>query len=241
MIVFLLTLAASGAALAGGMTAMRRRGSLDSSVALTSGLVLGLVTFDLLPEIFDIVHSQNLDPVWPMIAMTTGFLVFHVFEKFVSLHETSESSYEKHRHPKLGIARAIALTGHSFLDGLSIGVGFQVSSTVGASVAIAVIAHRFADGFDTTTFMLFHKNKLQHIKIWLSVVIVMPVIGGFASLVITFSESALAIYLGFFAGFILYIAASNILPQAHAKRFSRKNISLTVLGVLILLIVTRFA
>ena len=240
MEVFLFTVAASLAALAGGIVAMRRRGSLDASVALTSGLVLGLVTFDLLPEIFGIAQSQKLDPVWPMIAMTTGFLVFHVFEKFVSLHETSEAPYEKHRHPKLGTARAVALTGHSFLDGLSIGVGFQVSSSVGTAVAIAVIAHRFADGFDTTTFMLFHKNKLRHIKIWLSVVVIMPVVGGLASLAINLSESALAIYLGFFAGFILYIAASNILPQAHTQKFSRKNILLTILGAVILLIVTRF-
>lgn len=241
MEVFIFTVAASVAALAGGWLAMRRRGSLDASIALTSGLVLGLVTFDLLPEIFDITQSQNLDPVWPMLAMTTGFLIFHVFEKFVSLHEPSESPYEKHRHPKLGTARAVALTGHSFLDGLSIGVGFQVSTTVGTSVAIAVIAHRFADGFDTTTFMLFHKNKLSHIKAWLSVVIIMPVVGGLASLFINLSESALAIYLGFFAGFILYIAASNILPQAHTQKFSRKNILLTILGAIILLFVSRFA
>lgn len=241
MEVFIFTIAASIAALAGGLVAMRRRGSLDASIALTSGLVLGLVTFDLLPEIFDIAQSQQLDPVWPMMAMTTGFLVFHVFEKFVSLHETSETPYEKHAHPKLGTARAVALTGHSFLDGLSIGVGFQVSASVGTAVAIAVIAHRFADGFDTTTFMLFHKNKLQHIKIWLSVVVIMPVVGGLTSLVFTFSESALAIYLGFFAGFILYIAASNILPQAHTQKFSRKNIALTILGTLILLVITRFA
>lgn len=241
MDVFLLTVAASLAALAGGVVAMRRHSQLDSSIALTSGLVLGLVTFDLLPEIFNIAQSQNLDPVWPMIAMTAGFLLFHVFEKYVSLHQASEEKFGPHRHPKLGTARALALTGHSFLDGLSIGVGFQVSTSVGIAVAIAVIGHRFADGFDTTTFMLLNKNKLAHIKIWLSVVIIMPVIGGLASFAIDLSESALAIYLGFFAGFILYIAASNIMPQAHTEKFSRKNILLTVLGAVLLLIVTQLA
>jgi zinc transporter ZupT len=241
MVVFLLTVAASLAALAGGYTALRSRQWLDSALALTSGLVLGLVTFDLLPEIFDITQTQKLDPVWPMIAMTVGFLLFHLFERFVSLHEASEDRYGPHRHPKLGTARALALTGHSFLDGLSIGVGFQASNTVGTAVAIAVIGHRFADGFDTTTFMLFHQNKLVHIKRWLGVVVIMPVIGGLASLAFTLSESALAIYLGFFAGFILYIAASNIMPQAHTEKFSRKNIGLTVLGAVILFIMTRFA
>jgi zinc and cadmium transporter len=241
MIVFLLTVLASLAALVGGYTAIRSRRWLHMAVALTSGLVLGLVTFDLLPEIFDLVKSQQLDPVWPMITLTVGFLTFHFFEKFLPLHQAGEEQYGPHRHPALGTARAIALTGHSLLDGLSIGVAFQVSNAVGTAVAIAVIGHRFADGFDTTTFMLYHKNKLSNIRKWLAVVILMPVIGGLASLALTLSEKTLAIYLGFFTGFILYIAASNLLPQAHSEESNRSSIILTLLGVAFMFFVTRLA
>lgn len=240
MIVLLLAVAASAAAFVGGFTALRSRKWLNLALALTAGLVLGLVTFDLLPEIFSIAQSKNLDPVWPMIALTAGFLLFHVFEKFVPLHEASEEQYGPHHHPRLGTARAVALSGHSFLDGLSIGVAWQASSSVGIAVALAVIGHRFADGFDTTTFMLFHKNKLTHIKRWLTVVILMPVAGGLASLAYSLSETALAVYLGFFAGFILYISASNLLPQAHTESSSKKTIGLTVLGAVFMFIVTRF-
>jgi ZIP family zinc transporter len=239
MEVFLLTVAASLAALIGGYTALHSRRWLEMALALTSGVVLGLVTFDLLPEIFGLAQTQNLDPVWPMAALTAGFLLFHLFEKFVPLHETSEKDYGPHRHPRLGVARAVALSGHSFLDGLSIGVAFQLNTSVGTAVAIAVIGHRFADGFDTTTFMLFHKNKLSHIRRWLAVVIFMPVAGGLASLAFTLSETALALYLGFFAGILLYISASNLLPQAHAKTPSERNTGLTVLGVLLILLLTR--
>jgi zinc transporter ZupT len=241
MIVFLLTVAASIAALAGGYTAMRNRSHLNLALAITSGLVLGLVTFDLLPEIFDIVRAQKLDAVWPMTAVTAGFLLFHLLERFLPLHETSEEQYGPHLHPALGTARAVALTGHSFLDGLSIGVGFQVSSAVGTAVALAVIGHRFADGFDTTTFMIFHKNKLSHIKKWLGLVVVMPIVGGLASLAYTFSEKSLGIYLGFFAGFMLYIAASNLLPQAHSQDSGRRSFLLTLVGVVFIFIITRLA
>src|SRR4029077_15492266 len=109
-----------------------------------------------------------------------GFLLFHIFERFVPLHEAGEKQYGPHRHPRLGTARAVALSGHSFLDGLSIGVAFQVSTAVGSAVALAVIGHRFADGFDTTTFMVFHKNKLTHIRGWVAGVVIMPVLGGVA-------------------------------------------------------------
>lgn len=240
MIVFLLTVAASIAALVGGYTAIHTKKWLSTALALTAGLVLGLVMFDLLPEIFEIVQSQKLDPVWPMIAMTAGFLLFHVFERFVPLHETSEKEYVPHRHPRLGTIRAVALSGHSFLDGLSIGVAFQASSAVGTAVALAVIGHRFADGFDTTTFMLFHKNKLSHIRGWLAVVVLMPIAGGLVSLAWSLSQSVLAIYLGFFAGLILYISASNLLPQAHAKDSSNGKLALTIFGVVFMFVVTRF-
>lgn len=238
MVVFLLTLAASLGALAGGYMAMQSRRWLNYAVALTSGLVLGLVSFDLLPEIFEIVQADKLEPVWPMTTLTIGFLVFHLFEKFVPLHETSEAQYGPHHHPKLGTARAVALTGHSFLDGLSIGVSFQVSTAVGTAVAIAVIGHRFADGFDTTTFMLYHQNKLAHIKKWLAIVIIMPIIGGLSSLAFSLSEATLAIYLGFFAGFMIYIAASNLLPQAHSQHTPRANLALTFIGASFMFIIT---
>lgn len=240
MIVFLLTVAAAAAALAGGYTAIHGRNRLQLVLAITSGLVLGLVLFDLLPEVFEAADGYGFDPVWPMVMFGVGFLAFHLVEKLILVHEGAESEYGPHTHPKLGVARAVALAGHSFLDGLSIGVGFQVSTEVGTVVALAVIGHRFADGFDTTTFMLLHKNSLSTIKKLLALVVMMPILGGLVSLALSFSEAALAMYLGFFAGVLMYIAASNILPQAHAKDIPLRYTGLTVLGAVFMFVITRF-
>jgi ZIP family zinc transporter len=51
----------------------------------------------------------------------------------------------------------------------------------------------------------------------------------------------LAVYLGFFAGFLLYIGASDILPQAHSKTSSRATIALTVTGALFMLAISHIA
>lgn len=241
MTVFLLTIAAAAAAFLGGYVAIRSRRRLHLVIALTAGLVLGLVTFDLLPEIFELADAKGLDPVWPMATMTAGFLLFHIIEKFILVHHAAEEKYAGHRHPGLGLTRAAAIAGHSFLDGLSIGVGFQISSAAGTAVAIAVIGHRFIDGFDSANYMLFHQNSLQKVMKYLVAVTFMPVIGGLASLAVSLSETALAVYFGFFAGFLLYIGAGNILPQAHSEKSSGKSIALTVLGALVMLLVTRLA
>jgi zinc transporter ZupT len=47
--------------------------------------------------------------------------------------------------------------------------------------------------------------------------------------------------LGFFAGFLLYIGASDILPEAHSKNSSSKLIGLTILGALLVFLITRVA
>jgi len=52
----------------------------------------------------------------------------------------------------------LALAGHSFMDGVGIGLGFQVSQSIGILVAIAVISHDFTDGMNTVSLMLSHKN-----------------------------------------------------------------------------------
>jgi zinc transporter ZupT len=133
----------------------------------------------------------------------------------------------------------VALCGHSFLDGVSIGIAFQINTSVGIAVAVAVIAHRFADGFNTTNVMLFHKNKPHVAQKMLYIAAVMPILGGLTTILFTLPESVLAIYLGFFAGFLLYIGASDILPQAHSKNSSRITIGLTVLGTVFMFLVTR--
>lgn len=237
---FLLSIAAAVAALVGGIVAIRGRRNLNQALGFTAGVILGLVAFDLLPEIFSIVERTGLSATSPMIALVVGFLAFHIVEKFILIHHLHEDKYESHTHPHVGIASALALSGHSFLDGVAIGVAFQVNSTVGAAVAIAVVAHRFADGFNTTNVMLYHRNNPRRARNMLLLASVMPVLGAASTQLITFSEKSLGIYLGFFAGFLLYIGASDILPQAHSKGSSRSTIGLTVLGTVFMYVVTRF-
>jgi ZIP family zinc transporter len=69
----------------------------------------------------------------------------------------------------------------------------------------------------------------------------MPIFGGLVSLTFSLSAKFLAIYLGFFAGFLLYIAASNLVPQAHSEKISRRSLALTVTGAAFMLVVTQLA
>lgn len=206
----------------------------------TAGVLLGVVAFDLLPEISKLVNSTHTDFVRPMVALVVAFLLFHILEKTILLNHAHETQYGKHRHPNVGIASALALSGHSFLDGVGIGLGFQAGNAVGITVAIAVIAHDFTDGMNTVILMLHHKNESKKARIMLLVDALAPVLGAASTLLFSLSDNWLILYLGFFAGFLLYIGASDILPQAHSKDSSRTTIGLTVLGAVFMFVVTRF-
>ena len=209
-------------------------------MGFTAGVLLGVVAFDIFPEIISGIVRTGYNSTYAMIALVAGFLVFHILEKSIMIHHSHEDEYADHKHPHVGIISALALTGHSLMDGVGIGFGFQVSNTVGVLVAIAVISHDFTDGMNTITLMLTNKNTIKNAKWFLFVDALAPVVGVLSTFFFTVSEHFLILYLGFFAGFLLYIGASDILPEAHSKHSSWKTIALTVAGVLVTFIVTRF-
>lgn len=215
----------------GGVFALKFRRHMYALLGLTAGILLGVVAFELLPEIFETAAANNFDPTVGMIALVAGFLGFHILEKLTILHHAQEGNYADHKHPAVGTAAALALSGHSFLDGVGIGLAFQVNPSVGLGVAVAVITHDFYDGLNTVNLMLINKNSVKRAVYMLMLDALAPVLGAVSTLFIRLSEFQLLVYLGVFAGFLLYIGASEILPEAHSRRPSKLTLLLTVLGV----------
>jgi len=226
--------------LLGGLTALRNSDKLHRILGYTAGVMLGVIAFDLFPEMFELVSTQQLDATVPMVAFVTGFLLIHIIEKLVVIHHATDKEYQAHAHPHVGQASALALIAHTFLDGVGIGLAFQAGESVGIAVAVAVIAHDFSDGLNTVTLMLTHKNNLRRSIVMLILAAIAPILGALSTTFFTLDTSALVIYMGFISGFLLYIATSDILPQAHSKHPSKLTMALTVLGVAFMFVLTRF-
>lgn len=240
-LVIILSIATFFSTLLGGLFAAKYKNKLHYIMAFAAGVLLGVVAFDIFPEIIEQVKTYNFSSIGVMIALVLGFLIFHILEKSVLIHHSHESDYTEHKHPDVGVISALALAGHSFMDGVGIGLGFQVSPAVGLLVAIAIISHDFTDGMNTVTLMLHNKNTDKKAMALLVLDAVTPILGAASTLFFKVSPHFLVLYLGFFAGFLLYIGASDILPEAHAKQSSYKLMGLTILGVLFIFLITRFA
>ncbi len=224
----------------GGLVGIKYKDKLHLILGFTAGVLLAVVSFDIFPELVDLIRKTGMDSLYPMIALVGAFMLFHILEKVLLLHHSHEDTYGDHKHPHVGLVSALALSGHSFLDGVGIGLGFQVSSLAGFLIALAVIAHDFSDGLNTVSLMLMHKNTSKRAIILLFVDASAPILGGLSTLLFKVPENFLVLYLGFFAGFLLYIGASDILPEAHSRHSSYKTILMTLLGVALIFVVTRF-
>lgn len=233
MIALLVALGAVVSTGVGGVVALRSRDRLHLVLGASAGILLGVVAFELLPEVFALSTLEVAHVPAVMLTFIGGFLLLHVLERAVAVHSAHEGEYGAHSHgsENLGVLSASALVAHSFMDGLGIGLAFAVSTQVGIAVAIAVLAHDFADGLNTVSVMLRHGSSTRKAVLFLALDALAPLAGATSTLLFTVADATLGLYLGFFAGFLLYLATADILPEAHARHPSRLTLVMTVLGV----------
>lgn len=136
-----------------------------------------------------------------------------------------------HRAPEVGLTSAAAMVGHSLADGVALGAAFQVGGGMGVAVALAVVTHDFADGFNTYTLTSLYGNARRRALTMLFADALAPVAGAASTLLFTLPEEPLGAYLGFFAGVLLYLAAAEILPEAHHRHPALSTLLCTVGGV----------
>ena len=77
-------------------------------------------------------------------------------------------------HEQVGVLGAAGLSLHSFIDGFGIGLAFGVNTTTGLLVFIAVVAHDFADGMNTVSFILSQSDNRRKALRWLAVDAIAP-------------------------------------------------------------------
>jgi len=220
--------------LAGGSVAIRLARYLGLVLSLTGGMVVAVALIDVLPEAMRNVTSPQL--VGTLAAV--GFVAFLVAEQGIVLHHRDDADQAR-AHRQVGALGAAGLTLHSFVDGLVIGFAFQVSHETGVVVAIAVIAHDFADGMNTVSFVLAQGNRRRDAIPWLAADAVAPLVGIVAGSLVEVSATTLGEMLAAYAGVFLYIGASDLLPKAH-EHASRLGVGLTCVGFSFIYLVVHF-
>lgn len=202
----------------GGLAAFRFRDRLHLLLGFSSGVVIAVALFDILPEVFAMDAGSSYMPL-----VAVGFLAFFGLERYTAMHRSREHVHAITAHEQeLGTLSAGGLALHSFLDGVAIGVGFQTSAKVGLLIALGIITHDLGDGLNTVAVVLAHGN---------------PVLGAATTLLINLN-GLLPWVLAFFAGSFLYIGASDLLPEAKEHDSPLVGVA-TAMGMLAIFLTTR--
>jgi ZIP family zinc transporter len=219
---------------AGGYLAVKSRDHLHLVLGLSAGLLLGLVAFDLLPEVFQLNKNTLGNVPVVSVAFVIGFLALHFAEQIFGSHEPAESDYgHEHSHSVniAGTLGALAMGGHVFLDGIALGLAFKVSNALGFAVFIAILSHAFSDGLNTVSLLIKSGHWTKRAIMLLGLDAIMRISGAALGSYVMISDPSLALYLAVFSGFVIYLATSHILPEAHSRHPSRLTMVATVIGV----------
>jgi ZIP family zinc transporter len=204
--------------LVGGLVAAKLSNRLGFLAAFVSGVLIAVPLFDLLPEALRIARTVEISAEQIMYAVAAGFLSLFMLDRYFSVHRICEGGICFNvRHPKAALFGASELSLHSFMDGVAIGLGFQVGYQAGLIVGMAVIAHDFSDGMNTVTVMLSAGSSWKTSIRMLILDAVAPVLGATGTLFFSLPQWYLAYLLPFFAGGFFYLGASDLLPEAHEK------------------------
>ena len=236
--------------LIGGLFALRFKDKLHLILGFSAGAVLGVAFFDLMPESISL--GQNFYSAGTIASLiAVGFIVYLILDRLIFLHahshdQASGQSFDEHEdshngseHTERGILGAASLSVHSLLDGVAIGLAFQVSAAIGAVVTIAVLAHDFSDGINTVNLILKNHGGVKKAFHWLIVDALAPVLGALSTLFFSLPEKYLGVILAIFCGFFLYIGASDLVPESHHTHPKLLTTLMTILGAGVLYVVIR--
>jgi zinc transporter, ZIP family len=214
---------------AGGAVALRLAHSLPTVVAFSGGIVVAVALLEVLPEAIE--HIGEADDAVPLVAL--GFLAFFLLERVLVLHHRDDPEQAR-AHGRVGVLGAMGLSLHTFTDGVGIGLAFSVSAEAGLLVLLAVVSHGFADGLNTVSFVLSQSGDRVRAKRWLRIDAFAPLAGAVVGSSISVSDQTLGYFLALYAGFFLYMGATDLLPAAHAHEHdgdgSWRRVALTVAG-----------
>ncbi len=209
--------------------------------AFAAGTLLGTVFFDLLPEA--VRESDNLKDLGIEVNIflftLLGILGFFLLERFIHWFHHHQHNFE--HEPSKPTVPLIILgdSVHNFIDGVVIAATFLVSIPLGIVTTLAVAAHEIPQEIGDFGILLHKGMKRKKIILVNILSSAAALLGALISYRIGDSiEASLPILLSITAGFFIYIAASDLIPEIHHE--NRKGFAVVETVLLFLGVITVF-
>lgn len=222
----------SAVSLLGGVLLLRIKKHQNMALLLAlpfaAGALLAAAFFDLLPEALEL-HAATQVLAWALAGFTGFFLLERLSTWFHTHHEHSEA----HKASQ----RAMIVLGdvtHNAIDGLAIGAAFLVSIPTGIITTLAVSAHEIPKELGTFAFLLSRGWRgrvviLANLLTAIATIIAAIIVYSIGTVANEFVMPLIAMT----AGFFIYVAASDIIPDIHEqpRKIGTVQAGMLVLGI----------
>lgn len=248
LIVILASLAGTLLSLIGGVLLLGKHVSREKimlyAMPLAAGAFLGAAFLTVLPEALHLAeeiqhvhqeagaeHPEGTDGLASNIFLWTllGFVLFFIMERSIRWF------HRHHEHAGDSSQKSLVVVGdtlHNAIDGVAIGAAFLVNIPFGIAATVAVAAHEIPQ--EVADFGILISKGMKRKR-----VLLINLLSGLAAVItaaLTFSlggaiEAAVPALLAIVAGYFIYIAASDIIPDIHERAHRQANLQAVLLIV----------
>lgn len=230
---YLLAPLAALATLLGGWLVVRffqGKGSLMRHLSgVAAGYLVAVTLVRIIPESLERGDHGHGIALWSL----GGFLLVHVIEHGISPH--FHYGEETHAHEGSHFTGIIALVGlslHSFMDGMAVTASLEAQTGLGLLVFVGILLHRIPEGGTISSIFLVRGFGARGALLAAGGLAVAAWLGAVSQ---HFLELPLGPVLGLTAGLSLYVACSDLLPEAQKERGWKSTLGLLIGTVLFLL------
>ncbi|MCL5093956.1 MAG: ZIP family metal transporter [Patescibacteria group bacterium] len=200
-------------------------------ISFATGILLTTAFLDVLPEALEL--NKNA-----LFYALISILALYILEQRIAIHTCHDEECETHYSKETISIFGLGL--HSLLDGLVIGAGFSASFSLGLLASLGVIFHKIPEGISIYSIFTHIGNDTKKAIKYAFLIAVITPLGAVLSLIFLreLNPSYIGIALAFAAGSLIYIGATDLIPETHEK-FHKLNSIFVLLGVGIIYLITK--
>lgn len=206
---------------------------MGTVLGLSSGLMIAIVCFDLLPQAFEI-GSLTIG----IIGIIFGTGIITLIDQLISFRGFIDKGSTGNGYIRTGVLLGIGIAIHNFPEGLAIGSGLVAAIRLGLSLSIVIAFHNIPEGIAMAVPML--AGGYSRVKIFIATVMAGVPMGFGAlmgALLGEISPLFISFCLAFAGGAMLFITCGELIPKSqniYKGRASSFGIILGIIGGIIL-------
>lgn len=197
--------------------------------------MLAVTFFEIIPKtilLWQNKHPESAENLYPpMLLLLAGYLLTQFFEHTIAPHfhlgeEVNAGDVISTSSAYTGVAGLLI---HSFFDGVSIAAASQIDFKVGLLVFVAVFLHKFPEGFTIGSMILAAGRGFREVLIATALIGATTLLGILIFYFVGSNLGLSAVYaLPLASGVMLYVAASNLIPEVNHHGGTRPLVSISI-------------